>query len=220
MIALTPLIPDGDQAREWAQRELADPAYELAQPTWFDRAAQTVRDAIASLFSPSVPPEWAAVLALIVGGLVIGLVIVALVAWGVPRGSRAGRTGGTVLFGDVEDRTAAGLRSAAAAAQRREDWDQAVVLRFRAAARGVDERGILDLTPGTTAGQFATAAEAHLPGSARGRIRAAAGVFDDVRYLGRTGTPEGYRLVVEADELLQREAVAPVQRQSLDGAIR
>ena len=32
-------IPDADEAREWAERELADPVYRAAEPTAFDRAA-------------------------------------------------------------------------------------------------------------------------------------------------------------------------------------
>ena len=203
-----PLVPDGEQAREWARQELADPVYQAARPTWFDRAAQAGRDLLASLFSADVAPEWAAVLALVAAVLVIAVIIVALVVWGIPRraSSRTHRSG--ELFGDVDYRSADGLRAAAAAAQSRADWDAAIVLRFRAAARGLDERGMLELAPGTTARQFAHRAEALLSaGSAD--LRGAARVFEDVRYLQRPGTAAGYDLVAAADTALARSHPAP-----------
>lgn len=208
MRILTPLIPDGDQAREWAEQELADPVYRLAEPTWFDRAAQAVRDAVAAFFSPSLPPEWAAVLALIAGAVVVAIVIVALLVWGVPRRSRARRARNDLLFGDLDARSASGLRAAAQSAARRGEWDEAIVLQFRAAARGAQERDILDLQPGTTAQRFGAQADARVPDAARGVVHAAAVVFDDVRYLRRPGTSDQLDLVIRADQVLQQ--VRPV----------
>ncbi|QPE05225.1 DUF4129 domain-containing protein [Microbacterium schleiferi] len=203
VISEIPLIPDGEQAREWAVRELADPVYQAAQPTWFDRAAQAGRDALASLFSPDVAPEWAAVLALVAAILAIAVIVIAILVWGLPcrTSSRSHRSG--ELFGDIDYRTAEGLRAAADAARRRGDWDTAIVLRFRAAARGLDERELVDLAPGTTSRQFAVRADALLvPGSAE--VRRAALVFDDIRYLQRPGTEAGYGLVAAADSALAR----------------
>jgi len=201
VISEIPLIPDGEQARDWAMQELADPVYQAAKPTWFDRAAQAARDALASLFSPDVAPEWAAILALVAAIIAIAVIVIAILVWGVPRraSSRRARTG--ELFGDVDYRTADGLRTAAEAARSRRDWDAAIVLRFRAAARGLDERGLIELAPGTTARQFAVRADA-LTAPTSGRVGDAATVFEDVRYLQRPGTEAGYAVVAAADRAL------------------
>lgn len=207
VISEIPLVPDGEQARDWAVQELADPIYQAAQPTWFDRAAQAARDALASLFSPDVAPEWAAILALVAAILAIAVIVIAVLVWGVPRRSSARHRRSAELFGDIDYRTAEGLRAAAESARSRRDWDAAIVLRFRAAARGLDERGLVELAPGTTARQFAMRAEALVaPGTAR--VRDAAAVFEDVRYLQRTGTEAGYEVVAAADSALGRLAPA------------
>ena len=43
--------PDGDEARRWAEQELADPVYAEAEPTMFDRIARAIGDFIGGLFS-------------------------------------------------------------------------------------------------------------------------------------------------------------------------
>lgn len=201
MTPAIPLVPDGDQAQEWARRELADPVYQAAQPTWFDRAAQSVRDALVNLFSPDVSPQWAAVLAIAAAVVIVVVIVVSLVVWGVPRRRRprGGRT--RELFGDVDARSAAAMRAAAASAAQRGDWDEAIVLRFRATARGLDERGLIELPPGTTARQFGVRAQSLLA-SGGVPVDAAARAFEDVRYLQRPGTAAGYDLVARADDAL------------------
>ncbi|HIE60650.1 MAG TPA: DUF4129 domain-containing protein [Microbacterium sp.] len=78
-----------------------------------------------------------------------------------------------------------------------------MVLRFRAAARGLDERGLIELAPGTTARQFAVRADA-LAAPVSAGAREAATVFEDVRYLQRPGTETGYVVVAAADSALAR----------------
>ena len=53
--AVPPLTPDGDEARRWAEDELADPAYDIAEPTPIDRIARAIGDFIASLLNPDLP---------------------------------------------------------------------------------------------------------------------------------------------------------------------
>ncbi len=201
MITGIPLDPDGEQARQLLTSELSDPAYRVAEPTWFDRAAQAVRDAVTGLFSGSVTPEWASVIALIIGGALLALIVVAIVVWGRPARRSRRSSGSGELFGEREHRSAAELRQAAAAAAKRSDWDAAIVLRLRAAARGLDERGILDLPPGTTAQQFAMQARA-LSAAAGPHLAIAASAFDAVRYLDQPGTRAGYEAVSAADDAL------------------
>ncbi len=107
------------------------------------------------------------------------------------------------LFDDDDARSAEELRADAAAAAARGDWDGAIVLRFRAFARGLAERGIVDPPPGATVRAFARAASAALPPLADA-LDTAAETFDDVRYLRRPGTAESYRVVAELDDAAVR----------------
>ena len=44
-------VPDGDDARQWAEQELSDPRYADAKPTWFDLVARDIGRFLADLFS-------------------------------------------------------------------------------------------------------------------------------------------------------------------------
>ncbi|MCW3493785.1 DUF4129 domain-containing protein [Microbacterium sp. SSM24] len=193
-----PLQPGGDEARRWAETELSDPVYDIAEPTLLDRIAQAIGDFIGSLFSTELSGEWGSLVAVIAAVIVIAVIVIAFVVWGVPRSSRRVRASSATLFGEPEERSAADLRRAAASAARGGDWDDAIVLHFRALARGCAERGVVDIPPGATVHAFARAAGRVFPAIAD-RLEDAASAFDDVRYLRRPGTAEIYRLVAEVD---------------------
>lgn len=191
-----PLDPDAPEARRWLLDELAKPEYRAAEPTAFDLAAQAVRDWLVSLFSGAgglpLPALW---LVLVV--VVLVLVGVALLVFGVPRLRR--RAGAPVpLFDDGDVRDAVTLRTAAEAAARAGDWPLAIEERFRALVRGLLERGLVRVHPGTTAHGMADAAAGTFRAAA-GRLEAAAADFDGVRYLARAGSEAAYRRVAELD---------------------
>ncbi|WP_029146340.1 DUF4129 domain-containing protein [Microbacterium luticocti] len=201
-----PLTPDGDQARRWAEHELSDPAYAAAHPTAIDRIAQAVQQFFTQLFNGSPDAAWGAWLAVLVAVALIVLIVLALVFSGRRRLSRRGAPTATDLFGDTETRTAAQLRRAAASALARGEVAEAVVLRFRALARGLVERGAVELVPGATVHAFARTAGRVLPAHADA-LDAAAAAFDDVRYLRRPGSAELYARVAEVDDAVQRTPV-------------
>jgi hypothetical protein len=203
LTAAAPLTPDRDEAREWAERELADPAYEAAEPTLLDRVARAVGDFVADLLTAQLPAEWGPAFAIIAAVVVVVLVVAGLLIWGRPRAAARRRTAAADLFGDVEQRTAAELRREAGAAASEADWNQAIVLRFRALARGLAERTVVEVSAGTTVHGFAREAARSFPAEAE-RMDAAAAFFDDVRYLRRPGTEDTYRRIVELDEDLAR----------------
>ena len=194
-----PVDPDVDQAREWITRELAKPPYRAAEPTWFDRLASGFWEWLTSLqFGGSGSP-------LLMWGLVALLVIGALVAayfvFGPPRlNRRAGATG--LLFGADDQRTDAALRRSAAEAAARGDAALAIEEMFRATARGLAERAIVDTFPGTTARAFAASAGTFFS-TCRDALTASAHDFDDVRYLDRPGTEAAYRRMLDLDAALQ-----------------
>lgn len=191
-----PVEPDADEAREWLVNELAQPVYQAAQPTLFDRIAQAVWDWINSLTFGGVqgPPALGLLLVILV---VAAAIVIGVLVFGVPRLNRRSRAVGA-LFGDEDERTAAELRRGAEQAAAREDWATAIAELYRAIARDLTERGVLTTSPGTTATGFARRAGELDPG-AQGDYLTAAGSFDDVRYLDRRGTREQYEQVVALD---------------------
>ena len=83
------------------------------------------------------------------------------------------------LFDDERDARA--LARAADAAAERGDWDTAVVERFRAIIRSLDERGLIEDYPGMTAHEAAALGSGALEALGEELTRAAA-LFDAVRY--------------------------------------
>ncbi len=201
MIALpaaVPVQPDAGTARGWLLDELAKPAYAAAQPSPIDRAAQAFTTWFASLFDvkgADTPP-----LALAVAiAIVVAVLVVALLLFGVPRRNRRSTIGS--LFGADDRRSAEDMRRAAEAAMTRSDWSLAVLERFRALARGLDERTLVAVFPGTTASGFAATASRAFPAE-RGELQAAAELFDGVRYADEPATREDALSVFALDDRL------------------
>lgn len=201
-------LPDPDEAREWAERELEKRVYREAEPTLFDRVAKAIGDFFAGLFSPQAgdaawSPVWTAIIVIVV----VAAIVVAFVIWGVPRADRRTIARGSSSVFEQDERSAAELRAAAEDAAARGAWDDAIVLRFRALARALDERGIVHAPPGMTARAFTGAAREFFPDRAAA-LDDAADAFDDVRYLRRPGTREMFALVAGLDDAIARERPA------------
>ncbi len=203
------LIPDGDDAREWAEKELSDPRYADAKPTWFDELAKQIGRFLQDLFTSDGGASAGPAALIIVCVIVFAALVIALIIWGRPRRSRSIRRPGSSLLGSDDDRSAAELRAEATRAAKSGDWDTATILRFRALARHLLERDLIDPSPGATA--QAIAREVSLVFVAEeGAVRTAATSFDDVRYLRRPATEESYAALVAVDERLAALRPEPV----------
>ena len=187
-----PVDPDAPEATGWLIDELSKPVYRAAQPTLFDRIAKGIADWLDSLSLGDVEGAPALGLGVVVTIIVVGL-IVAFLIFGAPRLNRRSAVAGS-LFGDDDARNAARIRQDAESAAGRGDHSTAVVEMFRAIARGLAERTIVTTTPGTTARDFARRAGLVFPALAE-RLVGSAVAFDEVRYLGRDGTAEQYRIM-------------------------
>ncbi|GAA1749205.1 DUF4129 domain-containing protein [Agromyces humatus] len=217
--AATPLVPDADEARQWLTDELSKPEYQAAQPTAFDLAMQAVRDWFAELLAGAtgVPGP---VLTLIVVIVVAALVVVAFLVFGLPRLRRVNPA--TVpLFDDGDRRDLAALRRAAAAAATAGDWPLAIEERFRAIVRGLVDRDLVHVHPGTTARAFADATTRAFP-EHDAELRAAAAAFEAVRYLGQPGDPAEYERVTALETRLAaaRSAEVPAPADASPEAVR
>jgi hypothetical protein len=205
-LSTVPVEPDAPEAREWLLVELSKPEYEAARPNWFDTASQAVWDWITSLFEGGFggPPVLGLV---ILGVLIAGGIVLAFMLFGSPRLNRRSNVSGAV-FGQTDSRDAAALRRAAESAAAAGDWTLAIEETFRALARGLSERAVLTVSPGTTAHDLAEQAGAAFP-ALGDRLGGAARVFDEVRYLGAAGTAESFEKVasLERDLRAARPAV-------------
>ncbi|MGM1017712.1 MAG: DUF4129 domain-containing protein [Actinomycetota bacterium] len=206
----TPLIPDGDEARRWAEDELANPRYAEARPTWFDLVARDIARFLADLFTPEGGGSAGPLALIVVSVVIVAALITALIVWGRPRATRQTKRNGRDLLGERDDRTAAQLRTDAERAAKAGEWDTATILRFRALARGLLERDIIDPAPGATAQAIAREAATVFAGETEA-LRAAASSFDEVRYLRRTATEESYLDLTATDDRLSahRPEVVP-----------
>lgn len=195
------LVPDGDDARRWAEQELSDPRYADAKPTWFDLVARDIGRFLADLFTSDNGANVGPSALIIVSLIVFGALIAALIIWGRPRRARAIRRDRSGLLGADDDRSAAQLRADAERSARAGDWDEATILRFRALARGLLERDLIDPSPGATAQAIAREVSSVFPAETD-PVRNAAVSFDDVRYLRRPATQERYSELAATDDRL------------------
>ncbi|GAB3616000.1 DUF4129 domain-containing protein [Okibacterium endophyticum] len=198
-----PVVPDAPEARDLLTEELSKPEYAAAQPTLFDIISEAFFEWLQRVFTPgaAVGADW---LLVAVVGLVIAGIIVAIVIWGVPRINRRSSVA-DVLFGDDDRRSASELRASAQKAAERGDFNTAVIEQYRAVARGLAERTVVMVSPGTTAHDFASRAAQSFPDQAED-LATAADEFDGARYLGRTATEAHYRHVRALDDGLAHRA--------------
>lgn len=190
-------IPDGEESQRWASDELSKQEYQEAKPTWFDDAAAGVFDWFSDLFTQKGSGGVAPIAITLILIVVIAALVVALLVWGRPRASHTVARPAQLL-GERDDRTAQQLRTDAERRAAELNWDEAVVLRYRALARGLIERDLIAPAPGATAQSIAREASIPFPGFTD-RLHAAATAFDSVRYL-RTAADEGdYRAMTSVD---------------------
>jgi hypothetical protein len=189
-----------DPARQLARRELARSLY---QPSFWQRLRNDVSGWLNSVLGPAGPRHagWWTLIVLVIAG---AAVIAGLIAWiGPARRSR--RRSLAVLGG--ERLTAAHHRRSAERLAAEGDFAGAIVERVRAIAAELESRGVLVPRPGRTASELAAEAAGWVPAAAGG-LRAAAELFDDIRYGGRAGTPAGYEQVTDLDLLLAASQAA------------
>lgn len=199
-------IPDGDDARQRAEEELSRAEYQAAKPNWFDQLASDIYEWLLSLFTGDGVPGTAPIAVTVIVIVIVAALIVALLVWGRPRASRTVRRR-TDLLGERDDRTAAQLRAEAERRAKAHDWDNAVVLRFRALARSLLERDLIDPAPGATAQGIANQAAVAFPAFLE-RLHVAATGFDAVRYLSSPADEHDYRVLAETEDALR--AASPV----------
>lgn len=212
-----PATPDASQAREAAERELARQEYQAQETLW----ARLWRWIMEHLDPGNVmvgAPRWLSILI-----IVVVLALTAVLVFLLSRITRVRRARtNRALFAD-DDRSSTTLTRAADDAAGRGDWATAVVERFRAIIRSLDERGALEDYPGMTAHEAATIAAAVVADLADDLHRAGA-LFDAVRYGEVVSSPEqdawmrGLAEAVRSTRLTPQRAPVPVAAPVIGGA--
>ncbi|WP_433252372.1 DUF4129 domain-containing protein [Streptosporangium sp. CA-135522] len=198
LVSPVPIDIDRDQARRKAIQELLKSEYAKESP--IDRAMRTVQQFLGDLLDQESLGVVGSVMARVVLALLVVAAVVAviMIARRTAGGAAVRREG---IFGDRR-RTAAEHRDAAERLAAEGRWAEAVRERLRAVARDLEDRVIVDSTPGRTAGELAAEAGRALPAFAA-ELAAAARVFDDVTYGEVPGTPEAYGVLRDLDERLR-----------------
>ena len=198
-LADVPVDIDRDAARLRAAKELADPAYQAAQPGLVERVMQWLGQRISDLLDALSGVPGGPLGVLLAVALLIVLAVVVRMRTG--RIGRSERTPGEVFSGRRQ--TADEYRKAAAAAAARGEFADAMRDRFRALVRGMEERALLEVRSGRTADETVAEAGKFLPELAA-KLAEGGRLFDDVHYGGRPGTEPGYRALTELDEQVRR----------------
>lgn len=171
-----PATPGAQEAREAAEAELAKPVYHPV-PDLLDRLWRWLVEHFDPTSAiPGIPPLLSGLIVLLVLVTCVVLLVVLLRRFRLVGHSRRAAQR---LFDDERDARA--LARAADAAAERGDWDAAVVERFRAIIRSLDERGLIEDYPGMTAHEAAVLGSSALEALGEELTRAAA-LFDAVRY--------------------------------------
>ncbi len=201
-----PVEPDAEEARRWAEEELSRSVYDQ-EPTLLERAWEWFVDLLDSIFATDIPAPPNLVPVIGVLGVAVLLAVVIYLA-GPLRTRRRARQGSHAVFDDPYT-SSAELTESADAAAARGDWSLAVLMRFRAIIRSLDERAIVEDRPGITAHEASTAAAAALPQCAAG-LHWAGRLFDDVRYGdARPGPGEDAQLRELAVQVAGARVAAP-----------
>ena len=169
------LNPTPPEARNWLKQELHGSDY---QSPWLDSLSRWITDQLGKLLDGA---SHLAGLSPAITAL-IALVVIALLAWILPKVRRERVVAGSdgVVLDDVTI-TARLYRSMAAQAIRDGRYDDAVLDRFRAIAKDMSDRRMLDDAPSCTAHEVSMALASNFPEQAD-RLARAADLFDSVRY--------------------------------------
>jgi len=198
------LDPTPAEARRWLSDELSGPDYHDA---WLDSVIRWVLEQLAKLLDGADNLANAGLSPVITA--LVAVAVVALLGWVLPKVRRdpvAARRDGAVLVDPTI--TPSAYRSLAVQAFADGRYDDAVLDGFRAIAKDMSDRTLLDDSPGRTAHEVSHELAQPFPDHA-GRLAQVANTFDAVRYGHRRATAEQAGRVMQLDAELIRTRPAP-----------
>lgn len=194
-LAEVPVAPGADEARRWAQDELAQKVYQDAKPGWAEQLAALIKRAVEDLLNNVGVANGYAGLAIVAGlALVAVIAIVIIVRPRLNRRKAADRD----VFAGVLLLTAEQHRTLARTAAQAGDFHTAVSEQFRAIVRSAEERDVSVPAPGRTALEIAAELELAFPSHSLA-LHHSADLFNSVRYGHLTPTADMYEELVATD---------------------
>ena len=191
------LSPTPAQARSWLTQELHGSDYHGA---WLDSLGRWISDLMAKILQDAshVAGLSAAITVL------IALAVITVLVWVLPKVRRERVVAPTDMAVLADQRiTPSQYRDLAAQALREGRYDDAVLEAFRAIAKDMSDRGVIDDAPGRTAHEVSLALTSPFPDHADRLVRAA-NLFDSVRYGQRRPSPSQAGQVRDLDAELAR----------------
>ena len=211
--AEVPLVPDADEARRWAQEELAHKVYQDAKPGLAEQIAALVRSAFDEFLNNVGSPSGSIALAIAIGALLLAIVAVVFIIR--PRLNRTVAADQDVFAGKLQ-LSAEQHRALARAAAASEDFHTAISEQFRAMARAAEERDVSLPALGRTALEIAVELQRAFPAQGQALLTSAE-IFNAVRYGHLTATAAMFeelvltdRAVAASKPLYTDEPAAPV----------
>lgn len=196
--AEVPLVPGSDEARQWAQDELAQQVYQDAKPGLAEQVLALLKQALDELLNSIGVADGKTGLVIAAG--VALLAIVAIIFIVRPQLNRRKSAVATV-FENEPLMTAAQHRSRARTAAREEDFSTALNEQFRAIVRGAEERDVIVPALGRTAFEIASELEQAFP-SHRLALHHGAELFNAVRYGQVPPTSAMFEELAETDQVV------------------
>jgi hypothetical protein len=196
---LRSLDPSPAEARKWLSDELHRSDY---HNPWLDSALRWTFDQIAKLLDGANKLANGGLSPVVT--LLVALVTIALLVWVLPMVRRepvVGHPDGAVIVDPTI--TADTYRDLAARALADGRYDAAVLEGFRAIAKDMSDRALLDDAPGLTAHEVGLELSRPFPDFA-GRLAQCANLFDAVRYGHRSATKDGAAQVLRLDSELAK----------------
>ncbi|SED85823.1 protein of unknown function [Arthrobacter alpinus] len=191
-----PVVPGADEARQWAQEELANKVYQDAKPGLAEQIGALIKSALDELFNNVSAPNGNIALAIAVG--VVLLAIAAIIVIIRPRLNRRSATPENVFEGGLM-LSAEQHRAMARAAAASGDFHTAVSEQFRAMVRAAEERDVSLPAVGRTAMEIAVELERAFPAHGEA-LHHSAEIFNAVRYGHAPPTPAMYGHLMATDQ--------------------
>ena len=196
---LRSLDPSPAEARKWLSDELQGSDY---HNPWLESSFRWVVDQLTKLLDGANRLANGGLS--LVATVLVALFTIALLVWVLPRVRRepvvAHPHGAVIVDPTITAGTYRGLAGRAFADGR---YDAAVLEGFRAIAKDMSDRTLLDDAPGLTAHEVSLELSRRFPDFA-GRLAQAANLFDAVRYGHRSATKDGAAHVLRLDSELAK----------------
>ncbi|AIY01305.1 hypothetical protein ART_1706 [Arthrobacter sp. PAMC 25486] len=173
-----PVVPGADEARRWAQEELAKKVYQDAKPGWAEQLFAMLKKAFAELLGKLGVADANIGLAVVVGLVLLAAIAIVLIIR--PRLNRR-KAATDAVFDGEKILSSEQHRTMARTAARSGDFHTAVSESFRAMVRAAEERAVSVPALGLTAAEIVGVLERAFP-SHREALLHSAELFNAVRY--------------------------------------